>query len=121
METAEKASSGGEEDAEGLLVENRRGSGVAPTAAGSVTVPPAHTTRSSKTKIRYLLDSRLSADMPKVKLPKNKHVLWRFLDLYEEKAENAKQAADKAMAAKEVSAVVARKLWRFGHCTLGYM
>ena len=108
METAEKSSSGKDDD-DGLLVENRTSSDV----AGSTTMP-SHTTRYSKPKVRYLLESRLSAEMPKVKLPKNRHVLWRFLELYEEKAENAKQAAEKAIAAKVVSVVVAqevREVW----------
>ena len=100
----------GRDDADdGLPLENKRSSGVASTAAGSITMP-SHATRSTKPKVRYLLDSRLSAEMPKAKLPKNKHVLWRFLELCEEKAENAKQAAEKAIAAKVVSVVVAQEV-----------
>ena len=67
------------DDADGLLVENMRSSGVNARPAGSATMP-SHTTRSSKPQVRYLLDSRLSAEMPRAKLPKNKHVLWRFLE-----------------------------------------
>ena len=58
----------------------------------------------------YLLESEVAGTLPSSKLPKNKHILRRFLDLFGGKAANIKRDNEKKYLAMEVSKEVAAEL-----------
>ena len=60
----------------------------------------------------YLLEDVLADKLPVKKLPKNKHVLKRFIEVYDDKVKdaNAMRPKDKCAVAKEASKVISEEL-----------
>ena len=60
----------------------------------------------------YLLEDVLADKLPAKKLPKNKHVLKRFIEVYDDKVKdaNAMRPKDKCAVAKEASKVISEEL-----------
>ena len=70
---------------------------------------PAPSGTSSRPKM-YLLEDKLPPNLPTMKLPKNKHVLKRFLEIYKIDVEGVEDTGLKQRVAKEVSVKVAQEV-----------
>ena len=79
-----------------------------PTPVGTSSSPCTSKTGTSSRPQLYLLRNNLPVKMPTAKLPKNMHLLRRFIDLFMEKEPKSKE--EKGKVSKVVSKIVAEEL-----------